>query len=201
MSDNHASLDGCGCFDWLKSAVFPTRKHGSTTSVAESPAAANSRTLVIVNNTPLYSPSPWEDWRIEGRDTFLRKWDAWSRKCEEENQPDSKVQNILEKIWKTLQGMLDKARERGHQVLQSELLKAALDLIPDNLGFPAGALIKALVQLILLGLVSSSLSGNCHISHCPPPQRLVQATGIQLHGRSCNRYESDSKCFWEGYYQ
>ena len=137
-----------------------------TTSVAtESLDVAKSRTLIIANNTPLHSSALWEDWHIEGGDAFLRQWDAWNRKCVEENQRDSEVPNVLEKIWKTLQGMLDKARERGQQVLQSELLKAALDLIPDSIGFPAGALIKALVQLILLGLVSLSLSAHCHTSH------------------------------------
>ena len=163
MSDNQPGVDGCGCFSWLKSTVFPNncRKHAPTTSVTES--AANSYALVVVYDT---SSSSWEDWQIEGGDAFLRQWDTWNRKCVEENQRDSEVQNILAKIWETLQGMWDRARERGQQVLQSELFKAALDLIPDSIGFPAGALIKALVQLILLGLVSLSLSANCHTSHC-----------------------------------
>ena len=165
MSDYQAGVrvDGCGCFSWLKSTVFPKicRKHGSTTPVTES--AANSYALVIVNDTPQHSSSPWEDWQIEGGDAFLKKWDAWNEKCAKTNQPDLEARNVVEKIWKTLRGILDKARERGQQVLRSELLKAALDLIPNSIGFP---LIKALIQLILLGLVSLSLSANSHTSHC-----------------------------------
>ena len=155
MSDYQAGSDGCGCFSWLKSTVFPKicRKHAPTTSVTDSAA-----------DPPQHPSSTWEDWQIEGGDAFLKKWDAWNEECVKKNQPDLKARNVLEKIWKTLRSVLDKARERGQQVLQSELLKAALDLIPDSIGFPAGALIKALVQLILLGLVSLSLSANCHIS-------------------------------------
>ena len=188
MSDNQSGVDGCGCFSWLKSTVFPNLcgKHGSTTpvtgSVTESAAnpialtivddtpqhssVANSIALVVVNDTPQHSSSPWEDWQIEGEDAFLKKWDTWSEKCVKTDQPDLQARNVLEKIWETLQGISDKARERGQQVLQSELFKAALDLIPDSIGFPAGALIKALVQLVLLGLVSLTLSANCHTSHC-----------------------------------
>ena len=82
------------------------------------------------------------------------------------DQPDLQARNILEKIWRTLQGMLDEARKRGQQLLQSDLFKAALDAIPNNVaGFPAGGLVKVLVQLILLGLVNLSLSVNCHTSH------------------------------------
>ena len=92
----------------------------------------------------------------------------------EKNQPDLQARNILEKIWRTLQDMLDEARRRGQQVLQSDLFKAALDAIPNNVaGYPAGGLVKVLVQLILLGLVSSSLSANCHMSHST--QRLAGA--------------------------
>ena len=172
MSDYQAGVDGCGCFSWLKSTVFPKncRKHGSTTPVTES--TANSYALpVVVNDTPQHSSSPWEDWKIEGGDAFLKKWDAWNEKCVKTNQPDLEARNVLEKIWKTLQGISDKARERGQQVLQSELFKAALDLIPDSIGFPAGALIKVLVQLVLLGIVSSSSLGKYYTSHCLPPRR------------------------------
>ena len=177
MSNDQAGLGGC--FGWLKSTVFPkpSRKHGSTTSVA-----ANARTLVIANNTPLHLSSPWEDWQIDGGNDFLRKWNAWNRQCVEENQRDSEVQNILEKIWRTLQGMLDKARERGQQVLQSELLKAALDVIPNSIGFPAGALIKVLVQLVLLGFVSSLSLGDYYTSPCLYAETSrCQATSIRLH--------------------
>ena len=200
MSDYQAGVDGCGCFSWLKSAAFPKfcRKHGSTPvtgSVIESESAANTIALAVVNDTdtsqhssaantiapvvvseaPQHSSSPWEDWQIEEGDAFLKKWDTWNEKCVKTDQPDLQARNVLEKIWKTLQGILDKARERGQQVLQSELFKAALDLIPDSIGFPAGALIKALVQLILLGLVSLSLSANCPYVSLSPTQKLAGA--------------------------
>ena len=192
MSDYQAGVrvDGCGCFSWLKSTVFPKicRKHGPTTPVTsrvtesasnsialavvndtdtpQHSSAANSIALAVVNDTPQHSSSPWEDWQIEGEDAFLKKWNAWNEKCMKTNQPDLETRNVLEKIWQTLQGMLDEARKRGQQLLQSDLLKAALDAIPNNVaGYPAGGLVKVLVQLILLGLVSLSLSANCHMSH------------------------------------
>ena len=204
MSDYQAGVDGCGCFSWLKSAAFPKlcRKHGSTpvtgsviesesaansialaavndTDTPQHSSAANSIALVVVNDTPQHSSSPWEDWQIEEGDAFLKKWDAWNEKCMRKNQPDLKARNVLEKIWKTLRGILNKARERGQRVLQSDLLKAALDVIPNNVaGYPAGGLVKVLVQLILLGLVSSSLS---NIAHLITSAETGGWTGIQLY--------------------
>ena len=208
MSDNQPGVDGCGCFSWLKSTVSPKirRKQGSTAPVTsrvtesansialavvndtpQHSSSANSIALVVVNDTPQHSSSPWEDWQIGEGDAFLKKWNAWNEKCMKKNQPDLQARNILEKIWRTLQDMLDEARRRGQQVLQSDLLKAALDAIPNNVaGYPAGGLVKVLVQLILLGLVNSSLSNTAvHLIISSAETGPGGWTGIQLYEGSC----------------
>jgi hypothetical protein len=105
---------------------------------------------------------PWERWEPDSK--FLYELHKWNIDHKEEKLPAvlKKVNSVLTKL---------------NSVLESKLLEAALEFIPDN-PFPARSLVKALINLFLLGSVSGvSLQTPCHlpiliISH--PPRKFLR---------------------------
>jgi hypothetical protein len=105
---------------------------------------------------------PWERW--EPDPDFLYKLHKWNIDNKDETPP-----SILKKI--------NSALTKINTVLESKLLEAALEFIPDN-PFPAKSLVKALINLFLLGSVSDvSSQTSCHlpiliVSH--PPRKFLR---------------------------
>jgi hypothetical protein len=77
--------------------------------------------------------APWAGWEVEN--DFLQKLDEWNNR-----NPERTVMRIL----KSVHDKLD--------ILESQSFQKALDLIPDS-PFPAGHLVKCLVNLLLVGMV------------------------------------------------
>jgi hypothetical protein len=81
---------------------------------------------------------PWVEWQLDNG--FLKELDQWNN-----DNPESKLSVFAEKLQ-------DKLTEVG-TVIGSDTVKDLLKLIPDT-PFPAGSLIRSLVNVLLVGIVS-----------------------------------------------
>ena len=77
--------------------------------------------------------APWAEWEVEN--DFLQKLDEWNRR-----NPEDTITHVLKRVHDKL------------DILESQPFQEALDLIPDS-PFPAGHLVKCLLNLLLVGLV------------------------------------------------
>ena len=80
-----------------------------------------------------YFSAPWAEWQVEN--DLLQKLDEWNR-C----NPEHTVMRVLKRVHDKL------------EILESQSFQNALDLIPDS-PFPAGHLVKCLLNLLLVALV------------------------------------------------
>jgi hypothetical protein len=82
--------------------------------------------------------APWVEWRVD--DEFLKRLDEWNT-----HQPQSTVIHVMKKVQEKLGKLADLA--------ESEVVKDAMELIPND-PFPAGTLVKALLNVLVIGIVS-----------------------------------------------
>jgi hypothetical protein len=74
---------------------------------------------------------------------FLKKLHEWNVR-----EPQSTAMRIMEKVQEKLSKLAD--------IAESEVVKEAMELIPDH-PFPAGTLVKSLLNVLVIGLVSLSV--------------------------------------------
>jgi hypothetical protein len=83
---------------------------------------------------------PWAEWEVQN--DFLQKLNEW-------NQEHS--QETLNGVMKKIQARLS----RAGAVLESPVGKEILEFIPNN-PFPAGHLVKCLLNILIIGVVNNS---------------------------------------------
>ena len=105
------------------------------------------------------TPVPWEEWILDSN--FLQNLYNWNIAHDSE---DEKLLDLLAKI---------------NSVIESDFFEAALGFIPDT-PFPAKSLVKAIINLFLLGSVSD-VADPCHYPYSSYLIYLENSWGEEKH--------------------
>jgi hypothetical protein len=89
-----------------------------------------------------WTEAPWSEWKV--RNDFLEELNLWN-----EDNPQNAVLVVMKKVQERLSAVSD--------VLESDIVQEALELIP-NAPFPAGLLVKNLLNVLVIGVVSVALN-------------------------------------------
>jgi hypothetical protein len=84
------------------------------------------------------SKAPWVGWQVDNE--FLKKLHEWNV-----HEPQSTAIRVMKNVQEKLSKFADLA--------ESEVVKEAMELIPND-PFPAGTLVKALLNVLVIGVVS-----------------------------------------------
>jgi hypothetical protein len=84
---------------------------------------------------------PWVEWQVDNE--FLKKLHEWNV-----HEPQSTVASVMKKMQEKLIKFADLA--------ESEVVKDLMEFIPND-PFPAGTLVKALINVLVIGVVRSSV--------------------------------------------
>jgi L-cystine uptake protein TcyP (sodium:dicarboxylate symporter family) len=82
--------------------------------------------------------APWVEWRVDNE--YLKRLNEWNAL-----QPQSTAISVMKKVQEKL--------SRFGDIAESEVVKEVMELIPND-PFPAGTLVKVLLNVLVIGIVS-----------------------------------------------